>query len=73
MGQNTEAGEETSCGGAGATEALHNLLDYEGKWLLFDDSEVRLFEEQDFLQACSPETSSSSTPYLLFYRRMPEP
>ncbi|KAK1896577.1 Ubiquitin carboxyl-terminal hydrolase 1 [Dissostichus eleginoides] len=65
--------EETSCGGAGATEALHNLLDYEGKWLLFDDSEVRLFEEQDFLQACSPETSSSSTPYLLFYRRMPEP
>ncbi|XP_010788842.1 ubiquitin carboxyl-terminal hydrolase 1 [Notothenia coriiceps] len=72
-GQNSEAGEETSCGGAGATEALHNLLDYEGKWLLFDDSEVRLFEEQDFLQACSPETSSSSTPYLLFYRRMPEP
>ncbi|XP_035863567.1 ubiquitin carboxyl-terminal hydrolase 1 isoform X3 [Sander lucioperca] len=84
-GQKTEAGlnkearvgeEEltTSCGSVEATEqqALNNLLEYEGKWLLFDDSEVRLFEEEDFLQACSPETSSSSTPYLLFYRRMPE-
>ncbi|KAG7242338.1 hypothetical protein INR49_024014 [Caranx melampygus] len=73
-----EAGEEalvTSCGGVGATEqqALNNLLEYEGKWLLFDDSEVRLFEEEDFLRACSPETCSSSTPYLLFYRRMPDP
>uniref|UniRef100_UPI0037E8FF64 ubiquitin carboxyl-terminal hydrolase 1 isoform X3 n=1 Tax=Semicossyphus pulcher TaxID=241346 RepID=UPI0037E8FF64 len=88
LGQNTEAGikkepeaagggEEasaTSCGGAEATEqlALNSLLEYEGKWMLFDDSEVRLFEEGDFLQACSPETCSSSTPYLLFYRRMPE-
>ncbi|XP_008286376.1 ubiquitin carboxyl-terminal hydrolase 1 isoform X2 [Stegastes partitus] len=84
--QNTEAGlkkepeaaEEASmtpCGGVEATEqqALNSLLEYEGKWLLFDDSEVRLFEEEDFLQACSPETCSSSTPYLLFYRRMPEP
>ncbi|XP_056235108.1 ubiquitin carboxyl-terminal hydrolase 1 isoform X2 [Seriola aureovittata] len=73
-----EAGEEasvTSCGGVGATEqqALNNLQEYEGKWLLFDDSEVRLFEEEEFLRACSPETCSSSTPYLLFYRRMPEP
>ncbi|XP_071342255.1 ubiquitin carboxyl-terminal hydrolase 1 isoform X2 [Trachinotus anak] len=72
-----EAGEEasvTSCG-VGATEqqALNNLLEYEGKWMLFDDSEVRLFEEEDFLRACSPETCSSSTPYLLFYRRTPEP
>lgn len=50
--------------------ALHNLRDYEGKWLLFDDSEVRLFEEEDFLRACSPETCSTSTPYLLFYRRV---
>ncbi|XP_035508558.1 ubiquitin carboxyl-terminal hydrolase 1 isoform X2 [Morone saxatilis] len=71
-------GEEasvSSCGGVEATEqqALNNLLQYEGKWLLFDDSEVRLFEEEDFLRACSPETCSSSTPYLLFYRRMPEP
>ncbi|XP_018546331.1 ubiquitin carboxyl-terminal hydrolase 1 isoform X3 [Lates calcarifer] len=86
VGQNTEAGlkkepeagEEASvasCDGVGATEqqALNNLLEYEGKWLLFDDSEVRLFEEEDFLRACSPEMCSSSTPYLLFYRRMPEP
>ncbi|XP_044054356.1 ubiquitin carboxyl-terminal hydrolase 1 isoform X1 [Siniperca chuatsi] len=81
LGQNTEAGLKkepeasmTSCGAVEATEqqALNNLLEYEGKWLLFDDSEVRLFEEEDFLRACSPETCSSSTPYLLFYRRMPE-
>lgn len=81
LGQNTdaglkkesEAGEESS-GGVEATEqqALNKLLEYEGKWLLFDDSEVRLFEEEEFLRACSPETCSSSTPYLLFYRRMPE-
>ncbi|XP_038571234.1 ubiquitin carboxyl-terminal hydrolase 1 isoform X1 [Micropterus salmoides] len=88
LGQNTEAGlkkeseaaegEEasmTSCGGVEATEqqALNNLLEYEGKWLLFDDSEVRLFEEEDFLRACSPDRCCSSTPYLLFYRRMQEP
>nr|XP_046248888.1 ubiquitin carboxyl-terminal hydrolase 1 isoform X2 [Scatophagus argus] len=85
LGQHTEAGvkkepgagEEssmTSCGEVDATEqqALSNLLEYEGKWLLFDDSEVRLFEEEDFLRACSPETYSSSTPYLLFYRRVSE-
>ncbi|XP_054458723.1 ubiquitin carboxyl-terminal hydrolase 1 isoform X2 [Anoplopoma fimbria] len=77
LGQNSEAelnkearvGEEASTG----QQALNHLLEYEGKWLLFDDSEVRLFEEEEFLRACSPETSSSSTPYLLFYRRMPEP
>lgn len=86
LGQNTDAGlkkepgvgEEAtmiSCGELEATEqqALNNLLEYEGKWLLFDDCEVRLFEEEDFLRACSPETCSSSTPYLLFYRRVPEP
>ncbi|XP_019954076.2 ubiquitin carboxyl-terminal hydrolase 1 isoform X1 [Paralichthys olivaceus] len=86
LGQNTEAGPKREpeegeeallpfCGGVGATEqqALNSLLEYEGKWMLFDDSEVRLFEEEDFLRACSPETISSSTPYLLFYRRMPEP
>ncbi|KAM9384411.1 ubiquitin carboxyl-terminal hydrolase 1 [Pholidichthys leucotaenia] len=74
----SEAEEEdanASYGKAEDTEqqALNNLQEYEGKWLLFDDSEVRLFEEEDFLRACSPETSSSSTPYLLFYRRMPGP
>ncbi|XP_051567713.1 ubiquitin carboxyl-terminal hydrolase 1-like [Myxocyprinus asiaticus] len=50
--------------------ALQNLLDFEGKWMLFDDSEVRLFEEEDFLRSCSPETCSTSTPYLLFYKRV---
>lgn len=82
--QNTEAGlkEESDaskeaqvslCGGMDDSklQAFNSLLDYEGKWLLFDDSEVRLFEEEDFLRACSPETCSSSTPYLLFYKRMP--
>ncbi|XP_069009258.1 ubiquitin carboxyl-terminal hydrolase 1 isoform X1 [Embiotoca jacksoni] len=74
FGQNADAGLKKEFDGAEATEqqALNNLLEYEGKWLLFDDSEVRLFEEEDFLRACSPETCSSSTPYLLFYRRMPE-
>lgn len=78
VGQNMEAGLKKEPGvgeEAEATEqqALDHLLEYEGKWLLFDDCEVRPFEEEDFLQACSPETCSSSTPYLLFYRRVPEP
>ena len=47
-----------------------SLLDYEGKWMLFDDSEVRLFDEKDFLTACSPETCTTSTPYLLFYKKV---
>ncbi|KAJ7986288.1 hypothetical protein DPEC_G00338380 [Dallia pectoralis] len=57
----------------GATEeALNSLLQYEGKWMMFDDSEVSLSEEEDFLRACSPETCSTRTPYLLFYRRVPD-
>lgn len=71
-----KAAEEPSAASSGGLEAadqqpLNHLLQYEGKWLLFDDSEVRLFEEDDFLQTCSPKTCSSSTPYLLFYRKMP--
>ncbi|KAI5614623.1 ubiquitin carboxyl-terminal hydrolase 1 [Silurus asotus] len=50
--------------------ALQNLMDYEGKWMLFDDSEVRLFEEDEFLRACSPESCATSTPYLLFYKKV---
>ncbi|XP_060775941.1 ubiquitin carboxyl-terminal hydrolase 1 isoform X2 [Neoarius graeffei] len=50
--------------------ASQNLLDYEGKWMLFDDSEVRLFEEEEFVRACSPRTCSASTPYLLFYKKV---
>ncbi|XP_077391355.1 ubiquitin carboxyl-terminal hydrolase 1 isoform X2 [Festucalex cinctus] len=57
---------------ASEQRALSNLLQYEGKWLLFDDSEVHLVQEEHFLQACSPQTCSSSTPYLLFYKRTHE-
>ncbi|KAM8888751.1 ubiquitin carboxyl-terminal hydrolase 1 isoform 2-T4 [Synchiropus picturatus] len=66
--------EPTERAGGEATEqeAIKILQEYEGKWLLFDDSEVRLFEEAEFMQACSPDTFSSSTPYLLFYSRTPE-
>ncbi|KAG2461914.1 ubiquitin carboxyl-terminal hydrolase 1 [Polypterus senegalus] len=46
-----------------------SLTDYEGKWLLFDDSEVRLVEEGEFLSSCSPISNSTSTPYLLFYKK----
>lgn len=56
---------------AAQQQALDGLLRYEGKWLLFDDCEVRVFEEDDFVRACSPDTSQASTPYLLFYRRTP--
>ncbi|XP_034035435.1 ubiquitin carboxyl-terminal hydrolase 1 [Thalassophryne amazonica] len=62
----------STCSGGMEQKVVNSLLQYEGKWLLFDDSEVRLFQEDDFLRACSPETCSSSTPYLLFYRRTPE-
>lgn len=65
--------EEASGRGGGGTASLSSLSEYEGKWLLFDDSEVHSFEEEDFLRACSPETCSTSTPYLLFYRRIPSP
>lgn len=75
------AKEELEAAGAAAAEtpvtlaaeqqALDGLLRYEGKWLLFDDCEVRVFEEDDFVRACSPDTSQASTPYLLFYRRTP--
>ncbi|XP_075901532.1 ubiquitin carboxyl-terminal hydrolase 1 isoform X2 [Nelusetta ayraudi] len=56
---------------AAEQQALDGLLRYQGKWLLFDDCEVRVFEEDDFQRACSPDTSQASTPYLLFYRRAP--
>lgn len=55
-----------------AVHLLHILKEYEGKWLLFDDSEVKVTEERDFLTTISPSTQSTSTPYLLFYRRLAE-
>lgn len=67
------AGEEAPARAEDTERTLRHLLQYEGKWLLFDDCEVRACEEEDFLKACSPETCSASTPYLLFYRRVPQP
>ncbi|KAM4641204.1 ubiquitin carboxyl-terminal hydrolase 1 [Discoglossus pictus] len=49
---------------------LQSLKEYEGKWLLFDDSEVKVTEEKDFLNTISPSTQSTSTPYLLFYKKL---
>uniref|UniRef100_A0A8C7CK75 USP domain-containing protein n=1 Tax=Oncorhynchus kisutch TaxID=8019 RepID=A0A8C7CK75_ONCKI len=57
-------GCEGAGGGVSTEQALSSLLQNEGKWMLFDDSEMLFFEE-DFLRACS-----TSTPYLLFYRRV---
>ncbi|NXG22045.1 UBP1 hydrolase, partial [Grallaria varia] len=66
---------EANGGGAGAMEnkalcVLQSLKEYEGKWLLFDDSEVKVTEEKDFLNSLSPTSSSTSTPYLLFYKKI---
>ncbi|XP_077132065.1 ubiquitin carboxyl-terminal hydrolase 1 [Ranitomeya variabilis] len=55
-----------------ALYALQSLREYEGKWLLFDDSEVKVTEERDFLTTISPTARSTSTPYLLFYKRIAE-
>ncbi|XP_001380891.2 ubiquitin carboxyl-terminal hydrolase 1 [Monodelphis domestica] len=55
-----------------ASYVLQSLKEYEGKWLLFDDSEVKVTEEKDFLNSLSPATSSTSTPYLLFYKKIIE-
>ncbi|NXG56728.1 UBP1 hydrolase, partial [Hemiprocne comata] len=53
-----------------ALSLLQSLKEYEGKWLLFDDSEVKVTEEKDFLNSLSPTSSSTSTPYLLFYKKI---
>ncbi|XP_060087903.1 ubiquitin carboxyl-terminal hydrolase 1 isoform X2 [Heteronotia binoei] len=53
-----------------ATHIMQSLKEYEGKWLLFDDSEVKVTEEKDFLNSLSPVSSSTSTPYLLFYKKI---
>lgn len=55
-----------------ALYVLQSLKEYEGKWLLFDDSEVKVTEEKDFLNSLSPTSSSTSTPYLLFYKKIVE-
>uniref|UniRef100_A0ACB8F3X3 Uncharacterized protein n=1 Tax=Sphaerodactylus townsendi TaxID=933632 RepID=A0ACB8F3X3_9SAUR len=55
-----------------AVQIMQNLKEYEGKWLLFDDSEVKVTEEKDFLNSLSPVSSTTSTPYLLFYKKIAE-
>ncbi|XP_059948575.1 LOW QUALITY PROTEIN: ubiquitin carboxyl-terminal hydrolase 1-like [Mesoplodon densirostris] len=50
--------------------AVQSLKGYEGKWLLFNDSQVKVTEEKDFLNSLSPSTSPTSTPYLLFYKKL---
>ncbi|XP_058034705.1 ubiquitin carboxyl-terminal hydrolase 1 isoform X1 [Ahaetulla prasina] len=55
-----------------AAHLMHSLKQYKDKWLLFDDSEVKLIEERDFLNLLSPISSSTSTPYLLFYKKIVE-
>lgn len=55
-----------------AVHIMQSLKEYEGKWLLFDDSEVKVTEEKDFLNSLSPISSSTSTPYLLFYKKIVE-
>ncbi|NXM68813.1 UBP1 hydrolase, partial [Serilophus lunatus] len=67
--------EHSEADGAGGLEnkalyVLQRLREYEGKWLLFDDSEVKVTEERDFLNSLSPTSSSTSTPYLLFYKKI---
>uniref|UniRef100_A0A8B9F847 Ubiquitin carboxyl-terminal hydrolase n=1 Tax=Amazona collaria TaxID=241587 RepID=A0A8B9F847_9PSIT len=72
----TEYGEQNAVNSSGlenkALYVLQSLKEYEGKWLLFDDSEVKVTEEKDFLNSLSPTSSSTSTPYLLFYKKIVE-
>ncbi|NXS56776.1 UBP1 hydrolase, partial [Brachypteracias leptosomus] len=69
-----EHGQQNGAAASGlenkALYVLQSLKEYEGKWLLFDDSEVKVTEEKDFLNSLSPTSSSTSTPYLLFYKKI---
>ncbi|XP_074817723.1 ubiquitin carboxyl-terminal hydrolase 1 isoform X2 [Natator depressus] len=74
--KSTENGDQNGIAFSGlenkALYVLQSLKEYEGKWLLFDDSEVKVTEEKDFLNSLSPTSSSTSTPYLLFYKKIVE-
>ncbi|XP_049735403.1 ubiquitin carboxyl-terminal hydrolase 1 [Elephas maximus indicus] len=71
---NKESSDETGINISGfenkISYVVQSLKEYEGKWLLFDDSEVKVTEEKDFLNSLSPSTSPTSTPYLLFYKKL---
>ncbi|EHB14157.1 Ubiquitin carboxyl-terminal hydrolase 1 [Heterocephalus glaber] len=49
---------------------VQSLKECEGKWLLFGDSEVKGTKEKDFLNSHSSSTPPTSTPYLLFYKKL---
>lgn len=72
--RNKESSDQTSINISGfenkISDVVQSLKEYEGKWLLFDDSEVKVTEEKDFLNSLSPSTSPTSTPYLLFYKKL---
>lgn len=72
--RNKESSEQTGININGfenkISYVVQSLKEYEGKWLLFDDSEVKVTEEKDFLNSLSPSTSPTSTPYLLFYKKL---
>ncbi|XP_037357273.1 ubiquitin carboxyl-terminal hydrolase 1 [Talpa occidentalis] len=72
--RNKESSDQTGINISGLENkisyAVQSLKEYEGKWLLFDDSEVKVTEEKDFLNSLSPSTSPTSTPYLLFYKKL---
>ncbi|CAI9569270.1 unnamed protein product [Staurois parvus] len=70
--QKVQSFSDGLCSSKSAAHLLQILKEYEGKWLLFDDSEVKVTEERDFLATISPSTQSTSNPYLLFYRRLAE-
>nr|XP_025862741.1 ubiquitin carboxyl-terminal hydrolase 1 isoform X2 [Vulpes vulpes] len=71
---NKESSDQTGINFSGFENKIscvvQSLKEYEGKWLLFDDSEVKVTEEKDFLNSLSPSTSPTSTPYLLFYKKL---
>lgn len=72
--RNKESSDQTGINISGFENKIsylvQSLKEYEGKWLLFDDSEVKVTEEKDFLNSLSPSTSPTSTPYLLFYKKL---
>ncbi|XP_038190998.1 ubiquitin carboxyl-terminal hydrolase 1 [Arvicola amphibius] len=72
--RNKESSDQTGINTSGLENKIsyvvQSLKEYEGKWLLFDDSEVKVTEEKDFLNSLSPSTSPTSTPYLLFYKKL---
>ncbi|XP_064239787.1 LOW QUALITY PROTEIN: ubiquitin carboxyl-terminal hydrolase 1-like [Aotus nancymaae] len=72
--RNKESSDQTGINISGfenkISYVVQSLKEYEGKWLLFDDSEVKVTEEKDFLNSLSPSTPPTSTPYLLFYKKL---